>query len=92
MVDKCISEGTFVDYTWKGGHLACTSLSSIKKITDKVWLDVQSGFTPQYLFNENNYVLVLAGQSVNCKCAVIFAYFQPSVKQHKKVTYIYTVI
>ena len=35
-VEKGIADGTFVDYGWKGNQLSCTTLASIKQVTDKV--------------------------------------------------------
>ena len=34
-VEKGIADGTFVDSAWKGHQLACTTMASIKQVTDK---------------------------------------------------------
>lgn len=34
-VEKGIADGTFVDYSWKGHQLSCTTMASIKQVTDK---------------------------------------------------------
>lgn len=34
-VEKGIADGTFVDYAWKGHQLSCTTMASIKQVTDK---------------------------------------------------------
>ena len=34
-MEKGIADGTFVDYAWKGLQPSCTTMASIKQVTDK---------------------------------------------------------
>lgn len=44
-VEKGIADGTFVDYAWKGHQLSCTTMASIKQVTDKVTESQTAWFT-----------------------------------------------